>query len=378
MFSVLVLGMKVLMISTDRLVFETGSEVRRRLLDYGGLFTELHVVVFSNKKLGHHDEQLTDNVFVYPTNSWNRLTYLWRAIKIGSALFKSGGDWVITSQDPFETGLVAWWLKRGRNINWQAQIHTDFLSPFFAKESWLNRLRVKLAAFLLPRADKIRVVSLRIKKSLAGWNLKTEPIVLPIFVSPEMDKPCDSPLNLHTKYPQFSFIVLMASRLTVEKNFDLAIGAFSEVALDRPNVGLVIVGQGPEKKHLQDLAKTFGQGDQIIFEDWQSNLNCYYRSADLFLLSSNYEGYGRTIVEAGLNACPVLSTEIGIIGDGVNEENSLVCPVGDNDCLSEKLSWAVSHHGQLPALGERLKKDLLSGFIKGKDHYLDSFRQAVL
>ena len=156
--------MKVLMISTDRLIFTTGSEVRRRMLDYGELFTELRVIVFTNKKLNYQKEQLTENIFVYPTNSINRFGYLWQAIRIGKIILGDGQDWVITSQDPFETGLVAWWLKRQKKINWQAQIHTDFLSPFFARESWLNWLRVKMARWLLPQADKIRVVSERIKK----------------------------------------------------------------------------------------------------------------------------------------------------------------------------------------------------------------------
>jgi len=43
------------------------------------------------------------------------------------------------------------------------QIHTDIMSPYFARESVLNRARVQIAKFLIPRADAIRVVSPRIK-----------------------------------------------------------------------------------------------------------------------------------------------------------------------------------------------------------------------
>lgn len=371
--------MKVLSIGTDRLIFATGSDVRRRLLDYGELFSELHVIVFAKKNLGYKKEQLADNIFIYPTNSRGRLSYLWDAFKIGRILLAGGAkeDWTITSQDPFETGLVAWWLKRKRGIKWQAQIHTDFLSPFFARESWLNWLRVKMASFLLPRADKVRVVSERIKKSLETWVLKNEPVVLPIFVSPELGKVCDSSMDLHKKYSQFSFIILMASRLTREKNFPLALGAFVEVVLARPNIGLVIVGQGPERTSLQNLAKATRSSQQIIFEEWQENLNCYYQTADLFLLSSNYEGYGRTIIEAGLNGCPVLTTDIGIVGEIVKESNALICPVGDEDCLVQKISWAIANHGQLPSLGAQLKNDLSQKIINNKGDYLNDYRQAI-
>lgn len=369
--------MKILMISTDRLIFTTGSEVRRRMLDYGELFEELHVIVFSQKSLGHKKEQLTDNVFVYPTNSRSRLFYLWGSIQIGQVLLSAKGKWIISSQDPFETGLVAWWLKRKFKLKWQAQIHTDFLSSFFASESWLNWLRVKMARFLLPHADKIRVVSLRLKNSIMAWPLKTEPVVLPIFIIPSAQKVCDPNLDLHQKYPQFSFIILMASRLTREKNFPLAFGAFAVACLDRPNVGLIIVGQGPEKKHLQDLTRTFRAGSQIIFEDWQCDLSCYYQSADLFLLTSDYEGYGRTLVEAGLSGCPVLTTDVGLVGELANEQNSLICPVGDEECLAEKISWAIANHGPLKILGVNFQNKLKFSVLH-KKAYLKIYQQNLL
>jgi glycosyltransferase involved in cell wall biosynthesis len=364
------------MISTDRLIFTAGSEVRRRLLDYGNLFDELHVIVLAKKSLGHQKEQLTDNIFIYPTNSFNRLSYFWQAIKIGRSLLENGQDWVITSQDPFETGLIAWWLKRKKDITWQAQIHTDFLSPFFTRESWLNWLRVKLARFLLPQADKIRVVSKRIKDSLKNWPLKSEPDILPIFVPTMPDIVCDQTRDLHKKYPQFSFIILMASRLTKEKNFPLALGAFAEVVLDRSNLGLIIVGDGPERENLIKLAGTFKGGDQVIFEDWQCHLGCYYQTADLFMLTSNYEGYGRTIIEAGLNGCPVLTTDIGLVSELVNDQNALVCPVGDEDCLAEKMSWAVADKGQIKILGDKLKQDLERNH-QTKEEYLKAYKKSL-
>lgn len=369
--------MKVLMISTDRLIFSPGSEVRARLLDYGQLFAELHVVVFTHKKQGYQPEQLNNRVFIYPTNSVNRLSYLWGAIKIGKKLIKNKEDWVVTSQDPFETGLVAWWLKRKKEITWQAQIHTDFLSPFFLGESWLNWLRVKMAHFLLPQADKVRVVSERIKNSLKSWPLKSEPVVLPIFVSLPTNQTCDISLNLRQKYPQFSFVILMASRLTREKNYELTIKAFSRVALNKREIGLIIVGQGPEKNYLQNLAKSLKMEKQLIFEDWNNNLDCYYRSADLFMLSSNYEGYGRTLIEAGLNGCPVLTTDIGLIGEIINESNALVCPVDDEDCLVEKINWAVSEKKALQVLGCQLQSDLEKKQLS-KGEYLQKYKEILI
>jgi glycosyltransferase involved in cell wall biosynthesis len=56
-------------------------------------------------------------------------------------------------------------------------------------------------------------------------------------------------------------------------------------------------------------------------------------------LTSEYEGYGMTLIEALAASCPIVTTKVGIaktdlFKDGVN---SFVCPVGDVDCLSKKI-----------------------------------------
>jgi len=368
--------MKVLMISTDRKIFEKDSEVRSRLLDYGKLFDELQVIVFAKKELNLKAEQLAPNVFICPTNSNSKLAYIFDGVRTGKNLIKNGESWVITSQDPFETGLVAWWLKKKKRIKWQAQIHTDFLSSYFIRESLLNWLRAKLAGFLLPKADGIRVVSERIKQSLTSWHLKTEPIVLPIYV-PRVEKIiCDDKEDLHQKYPQFSFVILMASRLTLEKNFSLALEAFTLANNKKSGLGLIIVGSGPEKSKLQELTKKLDINKSVIFEDWNSNLICYYQTADLFMLTSNYEGYGRTLVEAGLNGCPVLTTDIGLVGELVNDQDALVCPVADKKCLTGKIIWAKDNKNALITSADKLKEDLQSILINGEE-YLGKYKKLL-
>src|SRR3989344_7606147 len=98
--------MKVLMISTDRKIFEDGSAVRARMIEYGKLFDELHIVVFTKRNL-NVKIQISKNVFAYPTNSLSRFLYIFDAIKIGASIIKNCKlkieNCVITTQDPFET-----------------------------------------------------------------------------------------------------------------------------------------------------------------------------------------------------------------------------------------------------------------------------------
>ena len=307
--------MKVLMISSDKKIFEPDSDVRQRMLVLGEMVDQLDIIIFSLRQHKVVDEQLSDKVKIYPTNSLGRWFYIIDAWRLGRVLDRPN---LITAQDPFECGLAAWFLAKLFKAKLELQIHTDFLNLYFIRESALNWFRVKiLSLFLIPKANKLRVVSKRIKSSLEAksWKLKATPVVLPVFVDVEKIRNAPVRTDLHHKYPRFKKIILMASRLTKEKNIDLALKAMPEILARNSDIGLIVVGEGPELKQLKSKALSYGLGHNIAFEPWTDDLSSYYKTADLFLNTSLYEGYGRTMVEALAAGCPVVSTEVGIAGD---------------------------------------------------------------
>jgi len=103
-----------------------------------------------------------------------------------------------------------------------------------------------------------------------------------------------------------------------------------------PKTGLVIVGSGPEEKKLKSIAGKMK--DNIIFEPWTNNLSSYYKTASLFLLTSNYEGFARTVIEASASSCPIVMTDVGIAGEIIKDGYSgFVVPVGDKEALEKAL-----------------------------------------
>ena len=367
--------MKILMISTDRQIFNANSEVRTRMKDYAGLFERLDIIVFAKQKLNLQKIDLAGNCAVYSTNSWSALVYVWSAFWLGrKILANQSEEQIITCQDPFETGLAGYFLARRGKIKLHLQIHTDFLSPFFWRESLKNKIRVCLTKFLLPRADGVRVVSERIKKSLANFKLKTEPIVLPIFVEPK--KPTVE-IDLRREFPPLDFIVLMASRLTREKNFPLALRVFARAEQNTgKKFGLFIVGSGPEREKIVQLREELNLKN-VSLVAWSGNMAPYFLTFDLFLLTSNYEGYGRTLVEAGQAGCPILTTNVGLVGDIINHNNALICPVGDEKCLTSSLLWAIDNSASLRILAGRLSQDLASKTITDKSEYLKKYQESL-
>ncbi|TSC54578.1 MAG: capsular polysaccharide biosynthsis protein [Parcubacteria group bacterium LiPW_30] len=384
--------MKVLMISTDKNILEEGSVVRERMVSYGTICDELYILVVgklkveSRKSVNSHEDnkgiKIGENIFVYTANASFKLSSLYKAYSVGtSVLSKShkleAESWLITAQDPFETGFIAWCISKKTKSKLQLQIHTDFLSPYFSRESFLNKIRIIIAKFLLPKADGVRVVSERITSSLKANNykLKAVPFVLPIFVDIEKIRKAIPTVDLHKKYPQFDFIFLMASRLTREKNIEMAIDAMKEVSKKYLKVGLIIVGSGSEEQKLKLKVKNHELGVSVIFEPWQSDLTSYYKTADAFLLTSKYEGFGMTLVEAIASDCPVISSDVGIVGNIlIKNEDVLVCSSEDINCFVGNMGRFIEHKDVRKEFTMRAQTAL--GVFRGKDDYLNRMKES--
>lgn len=339
--------MKILSIGSDRKVFEEGSAVRARLLEYGRLAEEIHVIVFAKRSAGFLNESFHPNIFLYPTNSPGRFFHIPFAIMRALKMKRQGVSVdVVTTQDPFEAGVAGCIIARIFKARMHVQIHTDMMSPYFARESVLNRVRVVVAKILLSYTDAVRVVSTRIKKSISKFVRDGVPVtVLPIFVDVARGAETKA---AEKKFPQFEKTLLVASRLSREKNIGMAIEALYIVLQKYPAVGLVIVGDGPEFENLKNLVKKRELGKRVIFEGWRENLIPYYQSADMLLLPSNYEGYGMTVVEALSQGCPVVMTDVGCAGDAVKSaENGLVVPVGSVEALAGAIEAVISGEAKL-------------------------------
>lgn len=324
---------RLLMISTDRKIFQEGSAVRMRQVEYAKQWDEVHIIIFDKTSSSglRSETVIAPNCWAYSTKSASKFLYPFNAMSLGRFIIEKRGITEITCQDASLTAMAGISLKKQFNIPLEIQVHEDIGSPNFGY-NFSNKIRKTLALSYLPKADRIRVVSNRIKEYLVGpLGIDSAKIMVkPIVV--DLEKIRSAPIiedaDLHKKYPQFEKIVLMAGRLEKEKNFGLAIRALVEVTRAVPKAGLIIVGDGSEKIKLEKMVanldvkfqneKTLGHGtvfnDSIIFEPWtdQPTLISYYKTADLFLNTSLFEGYGMTLVEAQAAGCKIVSTDVGV------------------------------------------------------------------
>ena len=126
--------------------------------------------------------------------------------------------------------------------------------------------------------------------------------------------------------------VLGVGRLVVNKRFDVLLRAFDEVAASSPNLRLSIIGDGPERGPLRALAASLPHRDRITFLGSLGSqaVAAHLGRAALFVLASEQEAMGLTVLEAMSAGAAVVATSVGGIPEVVtNNANGLLVPAGD-------------------------------------------------
>lgn len=321
--------MKALFISNDPKLFEEGSEVRSRMRSYATAIGELHIL----SRAPRGTQEIQEGALTLHPVSLSKLGIFTTLPSKAKELILGYSIEVVSAQDPFEYGFAARTAVNGTTAKLHIQVHTDFLSPWFSRSHesrlpFLSGIRRFLADQVLPQADGIRVVSSRIQQSLVRryGNRIPAPSVIPITVRGE-EAPTGSIPH------EFAFTLITVARLAREKRVDDIVHALAQVKDER--VGLIIVGEGSERPRLEALAREVGVGKRVIFTGWRTDSAVLLTSADAYIQASAYEGYGRTLIEAALAKLPIITTDVGIVGDVLhNEREVLVAPVGDTATLA--------------------------------------------
>jgi glycosyltransferase involved in cell wall biosynthesis/putative flippase GtrA len=361
--------MKVISIGTDRKLFEKNSVVGRRVIEYGKYFDEMHIIVFSTQKLGIQNTkiQISENVFVYSTNSKSKFFYIWDAFHIGKTIISKSknSEYIVSAGDPFETGIVGVLLKLFTGLPLHVQVHTDFAHKYFRQSSCLNKVRFLVAEFVLKYSDRVRAVSERVKNSIINFSKNID--VLPIKTKIEFET------GEEIKKP-FPLTLLMVCRLEKEKNIETIFNVIKN--LKEKDIGLCLVGDGSQKNLLENMALNMGISEKIIFVGWQNNLAPYYKMADAFISTSLYEGYGISSVEAAYFGKPLLLSETGIAGEIFKEnESAFICDAKDHDCFAKNILRIYLDKDLAEKMGQSAKIAADKHLNSGKDYskeYADS------
>jgi glycosyltransferase involved in cell wall biosynthesis len=164
--------------------------------------------------------------------------------------------------------------------------------------------------------------------------------------------PLKTPVNIAT-----------VGRLVPWKRVDTLIEAI--VKLD--HVGLVVIGEGPERGHLESLASTLGITDRIVFAGQRSEKETLELMAacDLFALNSTYEGFPHVVLQAMNLGLPIIATAVGGTPEVLSDKkNGRLIPPTDAGTLSKALLQLVSSSSMRQRLGNAAQKAIESFNLK--------------
>jgi glycosyltransferase involved in cell wall biosynthesis len=209
--------------------------------------------------------------------------------------------------------------------------HTSaFLAGRPAPVRFIRQLSMRL---VYPGADGVIAISEGVARDMAGLSgtaaSRIHVIPNPV-VSPQLFEQAGAPAFHPWFAEKTAPVVLAAGRLTRQKDFPTLIRAFA--ALRRQTAArLIILGEGGERRKLEALAAGLGVAGDLDMPGFVENPYAYMSRADLFVLSSAWEGLGNVLVEALALGLPVVSTD---------------CPSGPAEVL------AHGKHGRLVPVGD--------------------------
>ncbi len=339
------------MISLDRALLGDGSsgDVAERHQKYADLAGALDIIVFAGSE--YERKNISPNFRVIPTRSKKR-GHFKNATAIASGLaMQNKYDLLVTQDFAAPAGAR---IKQALRCPWIVNVHAMFFSSEWLKLNPLSWYLYYLIRQAIRSADAFRVNNQTIRKKLEDWGIGKPVLVQPTPVDITKFKVQNAKVKMTKQNAKL--VVLYVGRLSPEKNVEMLIRAVKSLKSD---LELEIVGDGPEEARLKRMA----EGDRRIkFLGPKSyeELISMYQGADIFVLPSHTESFGKVLIEAGAAGCALVATRtpgaVSIIDDG---ESGILVEVDDQKSLEralkkllrdkifrEKLSRAASEMAQ--------------------------------
>ena len=155
------------------------------------------------------------------------------------------------------------------------------------------------------------------------------------------------------RYPVFTFITV--ARFHPQKAVDRLIKAFAFVNQTNPNTRLIIIGDGEQKSLILDLIDRYGIKDKIDLLGIQHNPYPFFKAADLFVLSSLYEGFPTIVIESLLSQTPVLATDVAGVKEQILETEQGWIVDNTLEALQQKMLDVSQDIEQIKSFKAKLK-----------------------
>jgi len=166
--------------------------------------------------------------------------------------------------------------------------------------------------------------------------------------------------------------ITFVGRLIGVKGVEILISALKDLKKD---FKVIIVGDGPDRKKLENLVKEYNLENRVIFTGWRNDVPAILAASDIFVLPSYSEGLPIALLEAMAAGKACVVTDIGLPVE--NRKDALVVKAGDAEELRKALEELIENEELRKKLGEEAKKKAMREFSwdRAAEIYLKLFEE---
>jgi glycosyltransferase involved in cell wall biosynthesis len=221
--------------------------------------------------------------------------------------------------------------------------HGHVLRGYFGR-FWTGFFR-QLERLLARITDALVAVSPEVRDELVALGVAPESKFRVIRLGIELDTrvSSDGAARSETRrvmgIPEHRFVVGWIGRMTAVKRTDVVLNAFRALRDDGVDAVLCMVGDGPDRIAVEELAGELGIVRHCLFPGYQEEVGPFFAAFDVFVLPSGNEGTPVTAIEALASGCPVVATRVGGVPDVVDDGvDGFLVEAGSVDELASRLA----------------------------------------
>jgi len=156
-------------------------------------------------------------------------------------------------------------------------------------------------------------------------------------------------------------------RLSPQKNIKLFIDMAHSLLKQGYDLKFMIIGDGPDRRNLENYAQSLGIRNRILFTGDQSDVRKFLSNMDIFVLTSSYEGMSNALMEAMATGLPVIASNVGgnseLIIDG---KTGYLFQSNNLGQLVEKVAYLLNYPDSAKDLGEQGRERIINDFSADK------------
>jgi glycosyltransferase involved in cell wall biosynthesis len=375
---------RILYLTTDRRVYEDGTETNRRILEFASMFAEVHVIVLeAGRPEVRQTERIGEALWLYQARagSWWRTPFA--ASRVARRELAFGGVFrpdLIIADNPFEAGFAGALLSGRYDRPLQVHVTTDFLDPTFAKRSWRAQIRRWMAGYAMHRAACARTRSEYLRERIVERykKLRERVEVLPVFYDIEAWRAAAPVEDLRTKYPEFRFHIFHASPMTFEAAAGEVVDGLYYLLRQYPTIGLVIAGDGPARAGLVDTIARYELSRQIHIVSPDADVLSLVKTADAVIHTSAEPVLDRVALQAAIAEVPLVCGNRGLASElFIDEESMLMCPIDSPPCFGQKINRLLNDIVLRRQIAKAAREEVESRVKQDYPAYLRAYRASI-